>query len=81
MEIVAMRRLFDGLWRRLRTRASRPARPKKPTARGVLQASPANVSAPSTDLARAIRERFAPLGGVDLDLPPREPMRQPPRFE
>ena len=32
-------------------------------------------------LARAIRARFAPLGGVELDLPPREPMREPPRFD
>ncbi len=32
-------------------------------------------------LARAIRARFAPLGGVDLKLPPRGPMREPPRFD
>ncbi len=32
------------------------------------------------NLADAIRERFAPYGGVDLDIPPREPMREPPRF-
>jgi len=34
-----------------------------------------------TNLTRAIRARFAPLGGVELELPPRPPMRQPPRFE
>jgi hypothetical protein len=28
-----------------------------------------------------VRARFAPLGGVDLELPPREPVREPPRFE
>ncbi len=33
------------------------------------------------NLAEAIRGRFAPLGGVDLELPPREPMREPPRFD
>ncbi len=40
-------------------------------------------AAPSmgTDLASAIRARFAPLGGVELELPSREPMREPPRFE
>ena len=32
-------------------------------------------------LARAIRARFAPLGGVELKLPPREPMREPPTFD
>ena len=32
------------------------------------------------DLAEAIRRRFAPLGGVELELPPRPPMREPPTF-
>lgn len=36
---------------------------------------------PPTNLAEAIRARFAPLGGVELDIPPREPMREPPDFE
>ena len=29
---------------------------------------------PAQNLAAAIRARFAPLGGVELDLPAREPM-------
>ena len=33
------------------------------------------------DLAAAIRARFAPLGGVELEIPPRSPMRKPPRFD
>ena len=33
------------------------------------------------NLASAIRARFAPLGGVELDIPPRSPMRKPPRFD
>lgn len=33
------------------------------------------------DLATAIRRRFAPLGGIELELPLREPARDPPRFE
>ena len=32
-------------------------------------------------LGTAIHELFRPLGGVDLDVPPREPMRDPPRFD
>ena len=32
-------------------------------------------------LASAIHARFAPLGGVGLDAPPREPMREPPQFD
>lgn len=33
------------------------------------------------NLANAIRDRFAPFGGVDLDIPPREPMPSPPTFD
>ncbi|MGA8499650.1 MAG: UPF0175 family protein [Xanthobacteraceae bacterium] len=33
------------------------------------------------NLAEAIRRRFAPFGGVDLELPPRTPAPDPPRFE
>lgn len=32
-------------------------------------------------LGSRIRARFAPLGGIELELPPREPIREPPRFE
>ena len=81
MTSVTMRNLIDGLRRRLRARASRPGRPKEPAARGVSQASPDDVSLASTDLTRAIRARFAPLGGVEFELPTREPMRDPPHFE
>ena len=31
-------------------------------------------------LATAIHELFKPLGGVELEIPPREPMREPPHF-
>ena len=34
-----------------------------------------------TNLAQAIHARFAPLGGVELDIPPREPMREPPQLD
>ena len=81
MTSVTMRNLIDGLRRRLRARASRPGRPKEPAARGILQAAPDSASAPRTNLARAIRARFAPLGGIELELPTRKPMRDPPHFE
>jgi hypothetical protein len=34
----------------------------------------------SVSLAEAIRRRFARFGGVELELPPREPARPPPDF-
>ena len=36
---------------------------------------------PPKDLGRAIHARFAALGGVELELPERGPMRPPPEFE
>ena len=36
---------------------------------------------PVRGLGTAIHELFRPLGGVDLEIPPREPMRDPPRFD
>lgn len=32
------------------------------------------------DLAKFTRDCFAPLDGVELELPPRGPMREPPDF-
>lgn len=37
--------------------------------------------APPTNLGAAIHELFRSFGGVDLEIPPREPMREPPRFD
>ena len=36
---------------------------------------------PSKDLGTAIHELFKPFGGVELEIPPREPAREPPRFD
>ncbi len=33
------------------------------------------------EFVEGIRELFAPLGGVELEIPPREPMPDPPRFD
>ena len=36
---------------------------------------------PSQDLGTAIHEMFKPFGRVELEIPPREPAREPPRFD
>ena len=36
---------------------------------------------PEKGLGTAIHELFKPFGGVELEIPPREPARQPPRFD
>ncbi len=34
-----------------------------------------------SDLVKSIRARFEPLGGLELELPSREPIREPPTFD
>ena len=50
-------------------------------ARHILRAGLTEKAPAPTNLYDAIRRRIAPLGGVDLDIPPREPMPEPPSFE
>ena len=80
MATMTIRNLEDEVKRRLRIRAAEHNCSMEEEARSILRAALA-VPAPATNLADAIRARFAPLGGVELDLPSREVMRDPPRFE
>ncbi|MEA2736893.1 MAG: antitoxin FitA [Acetobacteraceae bacterium] len=80
MASITIRHLDDTLKRRLRIRAAEHGRSMEEEAREILRKE-VGVAAPPVNLAAAIRARVAPLGGVDLDLPPREPMRDPPSFD
>ena len=46
----------------------------------VLADSVAELTVPEKGLGTAIHELFKPFGGVELEIPPREPMREPPVF-
>ena len=37
--------------------------------------------APEQNLAELLRKRFGRYGGVELEIPPRGPMREPPSFD
>ena len=80
MASITIRNLAEGLKNRLRIRAAQHGRSMEQEARDILRAALDEETTPSQNLASAIRSRFAPLGGVDLDLPPREPTREPPQF-
>ena len=79
MASITIRNLDDDLKHRLRLRAAEHGRSMEEEARGILRQVLGPAAAPQ-NLAAAIRARIAPLGGVDLDLPRREPMREPPPF-
>ena len=50
-------------------------------ARVILREAVGQERLPTKGLGTAIHELFAPLGGVELEIPTREPMREPPRFD
>lgn len=79
MASITIRNLDDDLKQRLRLRAAEHGHSMEEEARGILRQALGQPAIPR-NLAAAIRARFAPLGGVDLELPPREPMREPPDF-
>ena len=62
----------------LRERAVRHGRPVEEEARAILREALACEAAPEENLYAAIRRRFEPLGGVELEIPPRDAMRDPP---
>ena len=75
-----MHNLDEELIRRLGVRASGNGRSMEQEARVILREALLREPSPGTNLAEAIRSRFAPYGGVELELPFREPMREPPEF-
>jgi plasmid stability protein len=79
MASITIRNLDDQTKERLRVRAARQKRSMEDEARNILRAALAKDATATRDLAQAIRERFEPLGGVELSLPAREPMREPPK--
>lgn len=82
MASLLVRQLDPELEERLRVRAALHGRSMEAEARLILKAAlvPAR-SQIGADLVAAIRRRFGPLGGVELELPPREAGREPPTFE
>ena len=80
MASITIRNLDDDVKIRLRMRAAGNGRSMEEEARLILREAVSHKTGPE-NLASAIRTRFAPFGGVELELPPREPAREPPKFE
>ena len=80
MSSIVIRNLDPALKERLRVRAAEHGLSMEAEARRILQAALERRSLSGKNLADRIRERFAPFGGVELVLPPRERAREPPDF-
>lgn len=82
MASITIRRLDETLKARLRVRAAHHRRSMEEEAREILRYSlREETPRKELDLGSAIRRHFAHIGGVDLVLPRREAVRQPPRFK
>ena len=82
MATLTIRNIDAAVKERLRVRAARHGRSMESEARSILtDAALQNEPAGEPNLAEVIRRRFAPLGGVDLELPAREPTPEPPKFD
>ena len=78
MASITIRNLDDDV--KTRVRAADNGRSMEEEARLILRDAVGRKT-PPRNLASAIRARIAPLGGVDLELPPRGPGREPPSFD
>jgi plasmid stability protein len=82
MATLTIRNLDHAVKERLRVRAAEHGRSMEAEARRILQtALGESPRALERNLHERVHARFAALGGVDLDLPPRTPVREPPRFD
>lgn len=81
MASITIRNLDDSVKARLRLRAARHGRSMEDEARDILRVALADDRKTAGKLAKSIRNRFAPLGGIDLPIAPRQPLRDPPDFE
>ena len=80
MTTMTIRNIDDRLKQRLRIQAARHGRSMEEEARDILRSSLSADAPNHVSLIESIRARIEPLGGVDLPLPPREPVRAPPEL-
>ena len=80
MASITIRNLDDNVKTRLRVRTADNGRSMEEEARLILHDA-VGCKPSSRNLASIIRAHFGPANGVDLELPPREPGREPPSFD
>ena len=82
MATMTIRNLDDDLKTRLRVRAAQHGKSMEEEARSILRSALANrvEDDSGASLYAAIRARVEPVGGIDLELPPRGLQREPPDF-
>jgi antitoxin FitA len=77
MASITIRQLEETTKRKLRIRAARHGRSMEQEAREILKTAVSQPEEQPQDLVESIRRRFAKYGGVELNIPPRGPIRDP----
>jgi len=80
MASMTIRGVDEGLKKRLRIQAAQHGCSMEEEAREILRSALATVPPSSTTILKRIREIVEPLGGIELEIPPREIDREPPEF-
>ena len=81
MASITIRNLDNDVRTRLRVRAAGNGRSMEEEVRLILREGVGRQAVPKKGLETAIHELFKPFGGVELELRPRGPMRDPLRFD
>ena len=81
MASITVRNLDDEVKRKLRIRAAEHGCSMEAEAREILSEAVATEPKPRKGLETRIHNRFKAIGGVDLELPKREPMPEPPKYK
>lgn len=81
MATLTISDLEDSVEAKLRVRAAKHGRSTEDEARSILRAAMEEADTEPENLYQAIRRIVEPFGGFELELPPREKMREPPRFD
>ena len=80
MPTLTIRRLDEKTKAGLRMQAAKHGRSMEEEAREILRSALRVLESEQCDLAESIRRRFAPFHGVELSIPTREGIREPPTF-
>ncbi|WP_175836766.1 FitA-like ribbon-helix-helix domain-containing protein [Burkholderia anthina] len=78
---MTIRELDEPLKQRLRVLAAKHGQSMEAEARDILRSHLAAEPPQGDSLVASIRQRVAVLGGVELELPAREPIREPGGFD
>lgn len=79
MASITIRNFDDILKQKLRMRAAEHRRSMEEEVREILREA-VGQAPPAKDLGGSIHQRFAAIGGVELEPPERKPMRKPPEI-